>query len=850
LTQFRKSEVSIESFDEAVNNISITLNGTGTQSALQIELSNQGSLPISLSLLSGAIAQPEVPSVQGMAVVGFRTSASQKARTSSTPSISSEQDKFVTVPAGGTVTLPLDAVCLNFNIEGAPEVGYTDFDLPGVRQPEIVHLINARDIIEFWGTQEDRPLFSNKPTVWRVASFQGKIDLIILQFAIWAHTDRASYLDLKQIVEDQGDTLNTNVQVFADLVNLIIQTSAIEFPEELFMPEWDLDWSARVDSVDLTTVSKQFDRNVLIDFPNPDVNRDGLVDIFDLVKVGANYNKTYRYQSASVLMRHPRSHVPNLSTAISKTQISSILQGQQIGKQLAQRNASDDFFQTNSYPSTNTPATIGIRLTQKENALHTAEVRVSDVNDLSGYQFNLKYDPSRFEIVERKEGSLLGSDGTRAYALSPAMSTGLLKNVAGVRLVANGSNGAGVLYSLTLRNLSGTAENLETAAQLENVKLSDSKSRSIPYTILPTQIQNDATTTISLPTLEGEKSGQITVPVKIAGAENVFSGTITFTHNKDVLSNPQAKAGNLLSGFSFVANTTIAGQVTFTFAGATPLHGDGILAEVSFNVIGSIGASTDLKLTSVSLNDGAVSVDLINGKFTVVSASSSVRVSIPKLQGEKGKKVTVPLNIERAKEIFSGTVGFTYTPSVLANPVANAGDLLNGFAFQPNTSVSGQVNFAFAGANSFSNDGVLAKITFDVVGKSGDSTLLDLTSAVFNDSIAATLQDGKFIVVEPTAVKETRAPLTFRLHQNYPNPFNPSTTISYEIPVATKVTLKMYNTLGQEIRLLVDKFQPVGVYHVRWDGLDQLGQAAPAGIYIYEMRSGDFVQRRKLILLK
>jgi hypothetical protein len=87
--------------------------------------------------------------------------------------------------------------------------------------------------------------------------------------------------------------------------------------------------------------------------------------------------------------------------------------------------------------------------------------------------------------------------------------------------------------------------------------------------------------------------------------------------------------------------------------------------------------------------------------------------------------------------------------------------------------------------------------------------------------------------------------LTFALRQNYPNPFNPSTTIGYELPHASRVSLKIYNVLGQEVATLVNEEKPAGVHEVRFDG-----SGLSSGVYFYRLRAGDFVQSKKLVVLK
>jgi len=88
-------------------------------------------------------------------------------------------------------------------------------------------------------------------------------------------------------------------------------------------------------------------------------------------------------------------------------------------------------------------------------------------------------------------------------------------------------------------------------------------------------------------------------------------------------------------------------------------------------------------------------------------------------------------------------------------------------------------------------------------------------------------------------------PLAFKLEQNYPNPFNPSTTISYQLPTSGQVTLKVYNILGDEVASLVNEEKPAGNYDVKFDA-SQLS----SGVYFYKLQTGDFVETKKMILMK
>jgi hypothetical protein len=85
----------------------------------------------------------------------------------------------------------------------------------------------------------------------------------------------------------------------------------------------------------------------------------------------------------------------------------------------------------------------------------------------------------------------------------------------------------------------------------------------------------------------------------------------------------------------------------------------------------------------------------------------------------------------------------------------------------------------------------------------------------------------------------------FSLRQNYPNPFNPSTTIGYTLARRSHVTLSVYNTLGQQVAALINENQESGSHEVRFDG-----SGLASGVYFYRIQAGDFVQTKRLILLR
>jgi len=92
---------------------------------------------------------------------------------------------------------------------------------------------------------------------------------------------------------------------------------------------------------------------------------------------------------------------------------------------------------------------------------------------------------------------------------------------------------------------------------------------------------------------------------------------------------------------------------------------------------------------------------------------------------------------------------------------------------------------------------------------------------------------------------EFRAFNSYLLEQCYPSPFNPTTTIKYSIPEPSKVSLVLFNLLGEEVATLVNEENVTGYYTVDFNAAN-----LPSGVYFYQLRAGDFISTKKMILLK
>lgn len=128
-------------------------------------------------------------------------------------------------------------------------------------------------------------------------------------------------------------------------------------------------------------------------------------------------------------------------------------------------------------------------------------------------------------------------------------------------------------------------------------------------------------------------------------------------------------------------------------------------------------------------------------------------------------------------------------------------------------------------------------------------TVVFVDDATFSTIATQGELDG-FDIVLSVENSKPGLPQDYSLGQNYPNPFNPTTQIQFQVAQQTDVKLAIFNLLGQKVRTLVaSNYQP-GFYNVTWDGRDNQGNLRSSGVYIYQLRAGNFLETRRMVLLK
>ncbi len=192
--------------------------------------------------------------------------------------------------------------------------------------------------------------------------------------------------------------------------------------------------------------------------------------------------------------------------------------------------------------------------------------------------------------------------------------------------------------------------------------------------------------------------------------------------------------------------------------------------------------------------------------------------------------------------------GFTGDP--ISNGIVTGASGASKDQLQLNASARSRVNKVFRYGTSASDTARIAAVRAEDAAMGWKAVYfgfrLEVASLINRKTILARTLDwlsGVDVGVEER--EAANVPLTFRLEQNYPNPFNPQTTIAYELPKASLVTLKVYNSLGQEVAMLVNGKKASGRYKVEFEA-----GRLPNGVYVYELRAGEFSKARKLVVLK
>jgi len=247
------------------------------------------------------------------------------------------------------------------------------------------------------------------------------------------------------------------------------------------------------------------------------------------------------------------------------------------------------------------------------------------------------------------------------------------------------------------------------------------------------------------------------------------------------------------------------------------------------------------------------------GQIGPVGANTSVAVDLRLFNDEYIGGFAIPLSFQSTENPDVKCDSIHWSSRFLpASVYAHAGDGGSDYIDSTNQ----RLNLWAVWTDSLSpGDGIMATIYF-TTGSGWNPTkavLLDSASHDVNPGIVLSSLDGYELDFEflggATGIREIEEPgadrpETFNLSQNYPNPFNPQTIIRFTLPSDAGVKIEIFNILGQKVRGLVDQNLSAGTKEISWDGKDSRGADAGSGIYFYRIRTREFTDVRRMVLLK
>ena len=285
--------------------------------------------------------------------------------------------------------------------------------------------------------------------------------------------------------------------------------------------------------------------------------------------------------------------------------------------------------------------------------------------------------------------------------------------------------------------------------------------------------------------------------------------------------------------------TTFTGTTTFTAVSDSnavtvsfPANPDmlKILPNANWNGVANIKAyvsdgtskdSTSFKVTVTPVQDAPTAFDWVSSTLDTINITKTNTADIYGM--EWGESI----------DVDGETVDYLVYAQIGVNPPEEVYDT---------TSTTVQLDFKELADGAFESFPMLARATvkFSVIATDGI------------DTVKVTGDDRVLFVIryDYLSIESEGIPTQFALYENYPNPFNPTTTLRFDLPEVSDVTLSIYNMLGQKVKTFNMQSTPAGYHAIKWNGKNDHNQSVSGGVYIYKLQSRKEMQMRKMILLK
>lgn len=467
------------------------------------------------------------------------------------------------------------------------------------------------------------------------------------------------------------------------------------------------------------------------------------------------------------------------------------------------------------------------------------DLTISDVNNLFGLSLELNYTNTTFiDVVTPTStnviaGGFLGND---IIFISNVDETAGKVNIGISRKAGQGGiSGSGIIARVKFTSTLATPTGTQISFSLSNVTANE------PSGAVITPVLKNATITLNL-------EGIIVWP----GDTNNDG----LANQADIL--PLGLHFNKTGPVRQNSNISWTPQLATAWTPATAVYadanGDGTVNQADVLPIGlHFGKTHTSQLTGSEKGETPQILQKTNAATIRTTSSGNTN---------PGQDFSLEVITSDVANLFGVSFELLYSPATLLDPQkVESGSLMGNdpIFFSNIDKVAGKIsigNTRKAGQGGVSGSGVVARIEMRVSAQAirGQAITFTLQNVSANDAngqpLALTIVPGPIVVVSVASSSSEIIPQNFALHANTPNPFNPATAIHYDLPQISDVHVEIFDVLGKHVRTLVQQQQTVGRHSVLWDGRDDLGRAVAGGVFICQLRAGNFVQNRKLLLLQ
>ena len=227
----------------------------------------------------------------------------------------------------------------------------------------------------------------------------------------------------------------------------------------------------------------------------------------------------------------------------------------------------------------------------------------------------------------------------------------------------------------------------------------------------------------------------------------------------------------------------------------------------------------------------------------------TVSVALPQASVSSEGGVVLPLMIDTQKMIYGAQIHIRYDADALTAQEPGLSDRADGLQMACQRSADGTLTilvFSLDGTPLPGGAGVLLNLPFRFRGREEEIGSVHIETVI--------MADGRGGLIAPSIANREAVlkalPEAYHISQNHPNPFNPNTSIIFELPRESFVTLTIWNSQGQRIRTLASEHLSAGSHRSSWDARDDRGRRVASGTYFYRLTAGTYAHTRKMVLLR